>query len=183
MIKKLFVTVLLMALMAVSFSACDKKDPVSSQSALLSEGPIISSTETSVSVSTETSVSASASASTETSISEDVSGSGEIEPQAKEGLDFQVLITNMCKADIGMVSILDPYEGEQHNVGELPDGQVLTFSFTDWPADVTDFNVAFYNKSGELVSSSTVDITGVKTMVTIMLTGEGNIEKVKSDIN
>ncbi|MBP5299195.1 MAG: hypothetical protein J6Z09_08605 [Lachnospiraceae bacterium] len=176
MIKKLFGTVLLLTLMTLSFASCDKKEPVSSSSPIISEGPLVISTETSASAAVSTETSVSMSISSEASTSED-------NPEVNKGLDFQVNIINMCKADIGMVAILDPYEGNQHEIGELADGQVLTCSFTGWPEDVTSFDVAFYNNAGELVSNSTVDITGVKSMVTIMLSGEGNIEKVKSEIN
>ena len=178
MIKKLFGTVIFLTVMAVSFTACDKKEPESSVTPFISEGPLVISTETSVSASasTETSASVSEPVSAEPSVSED-------NPETPVGIEFQVSIINMCKADIGMVSILDPYEGNQHEIGALADGEVLTFSFNGWPEEVTDFDIAFYNKAGKLVSSSTVDISGVKSSVKIVLSGEGNIEKVKSEIN
>ena len=177
MVKKLFSTVMLLTLMAVSLTACDKKEPVSSD--ILPEGPIVSSTVTSVSVSTGTS--ASVSASPETSTSEDVSA--EPETQAPEdAVSFEVVIINQCKADIGMVSVINPFDESQMDIGELPDGGVLNLSYTDWPKDVTAFDVAFYNKAGKMVSSSSIDITGVTKRVTISLSGDKNIDKVKGTV-
>lgn len=175
MIKKLFSTVMLLTLMAVSLTACDKKEPVSSD--ILPEGPIVSSTVTSVSTAT----SASVSASVETSTSEDVSAEPEIQAP-EDAVSFEVVIINQCKADIGMVSVINPFDESQMDIGELPDGGVLNLSYTDWPKDVTDFDVAFYNKAGKMVSSSSIDITGVTKRVTISLSGDKNIDKVKGTV-
>ncbi len=176
MIKKLFSTVMLLTLMAVSLTACDKKEPVSSD--ILPEGPIVSSTVTSVSTAT----SASVSASVETSTSEDVSAEPEIQAPAEDAVSFEVVIINQCKADIGMVSVINPFDESQMDIGELPDGGVLNLSYTDWPKDVTTFDVAFYNKAGKMVSSSSIDITGVTKRVTISLSGDKNIDKVKGTV-
>lgn len=175
MIKKLFSTVMLLTLMAVSLTACDKKKPVSSD--ILPEGPIVSSTVTSVSTAT----SALVSASVETSTSEDVSAEPEIQAP-EDAVSFEVVIINQCKADIGMVSVINPFDESQMDIGELPDGGVLNLSYTDWPKDVTAFDVAFYNKAGKMVSSSSIDITGVTKRVTISLTGDKNIDKVKGTV-
>ncbi len=175
MIKKLFSTVMLLTLMAVSLTACDKKEPVSSD--ILPEGPIVSSTVTSVSTAT----SASVSASVETSTSEDVSAEPEIQTP-EDAVSFEVVIINQCKADIGMVSVINPFDESQMDIGELPDGGVLNLSYTDWPKDVTTFDVAFYNKAGKMVSSSSIDITGVTKRVTISLSGDKNIDKVKGTV-
>ncbi len=175
MIKKLFSTVMLLTLMAVSLTACDKKEPVSSD--ILPEGPIVSSTVTSVSTAT----SASVSASVETSTSEDVSAEPEIQTP-EDAVSFEVVIINQCKADIGMVSVINPFDESQMDIGELPDGGVLNLSYTDWPKDVTTFDVAFYNKAGKMVSSSSIDITGVTKRVTISLSGDKSIDKVKGTV-
>ncbi len=175
MIKKLFSTVMLLTLMAVSLTACDKKEPVSSD--ILPEGPIVSSTVTSVSTAT----SASVSASVETSTSEDVSAEPEIQAP-EDAVSFEVVIINQCKADIGMVSVINPFDESQMDIGELPDGGVLNLSYTDWPKDVTAFDVAFYNKAGKMVSSSSIDITGVTKRVTISLSGDKSIDKVKGTV-
>ena len=176
MIKKLFSTVMLLTLLAISLTACDKKEPVSSE--ILPEGPIVSSTVTSVSASTETSVSVSS----ETSISEDVSAEPATQAPAEDVVSFDVYIVNQCKADIGMVSVINPYDESQMDIGELPDGGVLNMSYKDWPKDVTSFDIAFYNKAGKLVSSSSIDITGVTERVTINLSGEKNIDKVEGKV-
>lgn len=175
MIKKLFSTVMLLILMAVSLTACDKKEPVSSD--ILPEGPIVSSTVTSVSMAT----SASVSASVETSTSEDVSAEPEIQAP-EDAVSFEVVIINQCKADIGMVSVINPFDESQMDIGELPDGGVLNLSYTDWPKDVTAFDVAFYNKAGKMVSSSSIDITGVTKRVTISLSGNKSIDKVEGTV-
>ena len=176
MIKKLFSTVLLLTLMAVSLTACDKKEPVSYE--ILPERPIVSSTETSVSASSETSVSVPSSVSVEPPISEDVSAEPEETVPAEDVISFDVIIINQCKADIGMVSVIDPYDESQVNIGELPDGGVLNLNYSDWPKDVTAFDVAFYSQAGKQAAVSSVDITGVTTRVTISLSGEKKIEKV-----
>ena len=180
MIKKLFSTVLLLTLMAVSLAACDKKEPVSSE--ILPERPIVSSTETSVSVSSETSVSVSASVSVEPPVSEDVSAEPEPPVPAEDVISFDVMIINQCKADIGIVSVINPYDESQMDIGALPDGGVPNLSYTDWPKDVTSFDVAFYNKAGKMVSSSSIDITGVTERVTISLSGDKNIDKVEGTV-
>ena len=171
MIKKILGAFLLLSIMAVSFTACEKKEPSVSSVPVMSEGPLVSSTKTTVSLSKETSTSVS----TETSVSET--------PAEEETVKYILYVINQCKADIGMVSLLDPYDGTQINVGELTDGTALTFNFEDWPVSAKSIDLAFYNVNGELVSSTSVNIEGVKSKVTVLLSGEGNIDNVEGRID
>ena len=101
--------------------------------------------------------------------------------ESSDSLEVEFVITNSCKEDIGMIAILDPVTKEQVNIGELPDGKLISFTLT-WPADETDFNMAVYNKNGDLVSESKIDVTGVTEKVILLLSGDHNVENVEVKI-
>ncbi|MBP5305584.1 MAG: hypothetical protein J6Z02_07005 [Lachnospiraceae bacterium] len=98
-----------------------------------------------------------------------------------DSVKVEFIFTNACKEDIGMISILDPVSSEQINLGELPDGKLMKVNL-DWPKDKTDFDMAVYNRNGDLVSETKVDITGVTEQVTLLLSGDHNIENVEAKI-
>ena len=49
----------------------------------------------------------------------------------------------------------------------------------DWPSSVNEFQWALYNTDGELCVEGTTDISSAQTTVTLLLTGDGNLEKVE----
>ena len=109
---------------------------------------------------------------------------GPADDQQPENNDPEITFTisNLCGVDIGMISILDPYTGEQMDVGMLRAGLSMVITI-QWPLDNTTFDFAVYNINGDLVSTSEVDITGVKESVSIVLSGDGNLESVSSNVN
>ncbi len=98
-----------------------------------------------------------------------------------DSLKVEFIFTNSTKEDIGMISILDPVSSEQINLGELPDSKIMKVSL-DWPKDKKDFDMAVYNRNGDLVSETKVDISGVTEQVTLLLSGDHNIENVEAKI-
>ena len=128
--------------------------------------------------------------------SDDGTGEGDIDPDelisdvdllnmlidASNTIQISVVVVNLCGVDIGMVASLDPYTGEQLNLGPLPPDQVM--SITEyWPMDKTIYDIAVYNVNGDLVSSSEIDITGIQNSLTITFSGDGDLEKVESKID
>ncbi len=112
----------------------------------------------------------------------DVDNPSDVQEPENEDPEITFTISNLCGVDIGMISILDPYTAEQMDVGMLRDGLSIVITL-QWPLDNTVFDFAVYNVNGDLVSTSEVDITGVQESVSIVLSGDGDLENVVSTIN
>ena len=116
---------------------------------------------------TETSVSASVtetSASTETSdpsgtATETSDSSGTTaETETMDTVSLRFSIANLCGADIGLLSTLDPVSFEQVDIGSLEADSLVSFSFP-WPAESKMFYLAVYNMNGELVCATENNIS------------------------
>lgn len=87
-------------------------------------------------------------------------------------------VVNMCGIEIGMVAVIDPVTGEQVNLDSLSDQESISLE-ADWPSSVTEFQWALYNTDGELCIEGTTDISAANTSATLLLTGDGDLEKVE----
>lgn len=87
-------------------------------------------------------------------------------------------VVNMCGIEIGMVAVIDPVTGEQVNLDSLSDGESISME-ADWPSSVTEFQWALYNTDGELCVEGKTDISAAKTSASLLLTGDGDLEKVE----
>ena len=89
-----------------------------------------------------------------------------------------ITATNECSIDIGMFSVIDPISGEQYNISAIADGQSVSMP-VEWPVEITDFQWALYNQNGELCVEATTDISQAESGVTLLLTGDGNLDDVQ----
>ena len=89
-----------------------------------------------------------------------------------------ITATNECGIDIGMFSVIDPISGEQYNISAIADGQSVSMP-VEWPVEITDFQWALYNQNGELCVEATTDISQAESRVTLLLTGDGNLDDVQ----
>lgn len=89
-----------------------------------------------------------------------------------------ITATNECGIDIGMFSVIDPISGEQYNISAIADGQSVSMP-VEWPVEITDFQWALYNQNGELCVEATTDISQAERGVTLLLTGDGNLDDVQ----
>ncbi len=89
-----------------------------------------------------------------------------------------ITATNECGVDIGMFSVIDPISGEQYNISGIEDGQSVSMP-VEWPTEITDFQWALYNQNGELCVEATTDISQAENGVTLLLTGDGNLDNVQ----
>ena len=89
-----------------------------------------------------------------------------------------ITATNECGIDIGMFSVIDPISGEQYNISAIADGQSVSMP-VEWPVEITDFQWALYNQKGELCVEATTDISQAESGVTLLLTGDGNLDDVQ----
>ena len=112
----------------------------------------------------------------------DVDNPSDVQEPENEDPEITFTISNLCGVDIGMISILDPYTAEQMDVGMLRADLSIVITL-QWPLDNTTFDFAVYNVNGDLVSTSEVDITGVQESVSIVLSGDGDLENVVSTVN
>lgn len=87
-------------------------------------------------------------------------------------------VVNMCGIEIGMVAVMDPVTGEQVNLDSLSDGESISME-ANWPSSVTEFQWALYNTDGELCIEGKTDISAAKTSASLLLTGDGDLEKVE----
>lgn len=87
-------------------------------------------------------------------------------------------VVNMCGIEIGMVAVIDPVTGEQVNLDSLSDQESISME-ADWPSSVNEFQWALYNTDGELCVEGTTDISSAQATVTLLLTGDGDLEKVE----
>ena len=89
-----------------------------------------------------------------------------------------ITATNECGIYIGMFSVIDPISGEQYNISAIADGQSVSMP-VEWPVEITDFQWALYNQNGELCVEATTDISQAESGVTLLLTGDGNLDDVQ----
>ncbi len=134
-------------------------------------------TETAISAeaTTESSDKISAETSSEPSSESAEAPSGETADADTRTLTLSVV--NMCGIEIGMVAVIDPVTGEQVNLDSLSDGESISME-ADWPSSVTEFQWALYNTDGELCVEGKTDISAAKTSASLLLTGDGDLEKV-----
>lgn len=104
--------------------------------------------------------------------------SSAIESTAEDTRALTLSVVNMCGIEIGMVAVIDPVTGEQVNLDSLSDQESISME-ADWPSSVNEFQWALYNTDGELCVEGTTDISGAQTAVTLLLTGDGDLEKVE----
>ena len=89
-----------------------------------------------------------------------------------------ITATNESGIDIGMFSVIVPISGEQYNISAIADGQSVSMP-VEWPVEITDFQWALYNQNGELCVEATTDISQAESGVTLLLTGDGNLDDVQ----
>ena len=89
-----------------------------------------------------------------------------------------ITASNECGIDIGMFSVIDPISGEQYNISAIADGQSVSMP-VEWPVEITDFQWALYNQNGELCVEATTDISQAESGVTLLLTGDRNLDDVQ----
>ena len=106
------------------------------------------------------------------------SGTSATESTAEDTRALTLSVVNMCGIEIGMVAVIDPVTGEQVNLDSLSDQESISME-ADWPSSVNEFQWALYNTDGELCVEGTTDISGAQTAVTLLLTGDGDLEKVE----
>lgn len=85
---------------------------------------------------------------------------------------------NMCNVEIGMVAVIDPATGEQVNLDALSNEESISME-ANWPVSVKEFQWALYNSEGELCIEGKTDISTAETAAILVLTGEGNVDKVE----
>ena len=106
------------------------------------------------------------------------SESSAIESTSEDTRALTLSVVNMCGIEVGMVAVIDPVTGEQVNLDSLSDQESISME-ADWPSSVNEFQWALYNTDGELCVEGTTDISSAQATVTLLLTGDGDLEKVK----
>ena len=101
------------------------------------------------------------------------SESSAIESTSEDTRALTLSVVNMC-----MVAVIDPVTGEQVNLDSLSDQESISME-ADWPSSVNEFQWALYNTDGELCVEGTTDISSAQATVTLLLTGDGDLEKVE----
>lgn len=101
-----------------------------------------------------------------------------IESTSEDTKALTLSVVNMCGIEVGMVAVIDPVTGEQVNLDSLSDQESISME-ADWPSSVNEFQWALYNTDGELCVEGTTDISSAQATVTLLLTGDGDLEKVK----
>lgn len=101
-----------------------------------------------------------------------------IESTSEDTRTLTLSVVNMCGIEVGMVAVIDPVTGEQVNLDSLSDQESISME-ADWPSSVNEFQWALYNTDGELCVEGTTDISSAQTTVTLLLTGDGDLEKVE----
>ena len=106
------------------------------------------------------------------------SESSAIESTSEDTRALTLSVVNMCGIEVGMVAVIDPVTGEQVNMDSLSDQESISME-ADWPSSVNEFQWALYNTDGELCVEGTTDISSAQATVTLLLTGDGDLEKVE----
>ncbi len=100
------------------------------------------------------------------------------EPSVTETRALTLTVVNMCGVEIGMVAVIDPVTGEQVNLDSLANEESISME-ANWPLSVKEFQWALYNLEGELCIEGKTDISAAETAAVLVLTGDGNLEKVE----
>lgn len=95
-------------------------------------------------------------------------------------IPIELTLVNVCGVDVGMFSMIDPATKEQINVASIANNESISVG-ANWPKDEVKFSWALYNKDGELCIEATSDITGITKSATVIISGDGDVEKV--DVN
>lgn len=83
-------------------------------------------------------------------------------------------------ADVSPDSDSSAIESTSEDTGTLTLSDQESISMeADWPSSVNEFQWALYNTDGELCVEGTTDISSAQTTVTLLLTGDGDLEKVE----
>ena len=106
------------------------------------------------------------------------SDSSAIESTSEDTRALTLSVVNMCGIEVGMVAVIDPVTGEQVNLDSLSDQESISMEAA-WPSSVNEFQWALYNTDGELCVEGTTDISSAQATVTLLLTGDGDLEKVE----
>ena len=101
--------------------------------------------------------------------------------EAADVIPVEITVVNMCGADIGMFAMIDPGSGEQINVDSIGNGESITIG-VNWPCDETELQWALYNEAGELCIEATSDLTAITKSATIIVSGDGDAETVKLQV-
>lgn len=96
-------------------------------------------------------------------------------------MPIEMTLVNICGVDVGMFSMIDPVTKEQVNVSGIANGESITVG-ANWPKDETTLQWALYNKDGELCIEASSDITGITESATVVISGDGDVEKVDVDV-
>lgn len=100
------------------------------------------------------------------------------ETPSAETRSLTLSVVNMCGIEIGMVAVIDPVTGEQVNLDSLANEESISME-ANWPLSVKEFQWALYNSEGELCIEGKTDISAAETAAVLVLTGDGNVEKVE----
>ena len=106
------------------------------------------------------------------------SESSAIESTSEDTRALTLSVVNMCGIEVGMVAVIDPVTGEQVNLDSLSDQESISME-ADWPSSVNEFQWALYNTDGELCVEGTTDISSAQATVTLLLTGDSDLEEVE----
>lgn len=101
------------------------------------------------------------------------------EAPTAETKPITITISNMCGADFGMFSMIDPATGEQINLGSLAHEETLSIE-ASWPVDVPELQWAVYNTAGELCLEGKTDITDATTDAVLRFSGNGTVESTET---
>lgn len=91
--------------------------------------------------------------------------------------DVEVVFTNICGVDFGLVSIFDPVSKEQINIDSLLKGEAITMNML-WPRELYEFQWAVYDTEGNLIAECNTDIAEAEDYVAIALLGNNAFEDV-----
>ena len=88
-----------------------------------------------------------------------------------------ITVINTSDIHLGMFSAINPITNEQMNFNRLDSGTSLSFE-CNWPSDITEFQWALYNESGDLCLEAKTNLSGITKTATLLLKGEGSISDV-----
>jgi len=131
---------------------------------------------------TESEASTTTDSATENTPSTETDSNVENEPSSNDSASntkqLTISVFNMCGADFGMFSVIDPATNEQINLNAVGHEESLSFEAA-WPIEITEFQWAIYNQNGELYMEGKTDITAANTDVALLFTGDGAVDSVE----
>lgn len=96
-------------------------------------------------------------------------------------INITVLLINECGAELKVVSIINPMNNEQVNLGTLGVDEMFILKM-EWPTNVKKHYVAVYKPDGTILMEKELDFSNITESAAIVFAGEGSLTDITHEV-